>query len=69
MAFANAIVFQVGCTSHHRATKTVGMVKMIDLMAMSTPKSANDPTSANILTVALLCTTCQYSLGLLVAGG
>jgi hypothetical protein len=36
---------------HHRAAKTVGIMKMIDRMPVSAPESANDSTSANILTI------------------
>ena len=33
----NAANFQPGGTSHHRATKATGIVKMINLMPVSTP--------------------------------
>ena len=42
----NAIDFQVGCTSHHCATKAVGTPKMTDLTAIFTEKRANDPSAA-----------------------
>jgi hypothetical protein len=42
----NAIDFQLGCTSHHCATKAMGTPKMIDLIANFTAESASDPKTA-----------------------